>query len=560
MFARQSHLAMPPPPVWLHVDGVSVPSEIHQFQPSIRSYDYQTKHLQSPVQSPASPLNSPATNVSYSITTIDGPNIHNNVTKQQKILENVDMPKKVFKDRQIKKVKSLPGLIKGTALSRNAPSQTSTFTSPAASTTSVNTLQDDQLPLVTFENSDDGLPIPQTIEQQNEIRRPRVYFADYNRIQFIEENDEMSQQQQIPINDEPRHSRTRLSRKTSNTNTTNHTTPSIQRSPARQNFTCPTSRHPCHQTGQESITKKEQLLTKSRIQQSHILNLPDIISQILPNETSSYENYILKREKPVNRLLKPSITVANNLAFEVSSEATRTSNGRSSPIYDSSIGSHKSDSGDSDNGQIPTGNASISSTRTNQKRPTLQTISLRQQFASPTKLKSTDITSFNNTNHQQSQMSRSMPNTQRSNSLKISSTRIIDNNDDHYHHHSNESSIPLEKLSTSSSNESNTQSRRSYIVHYNTKKPLGGSTINYPSESIRYSKKSHSNEPTDGNFRNVLTIVRPAYGLGTSAPLNKSTLVSNASTISTTEDARSLRNPSMRVPLEFNMTSNTITV
>ncbi|CAF0755913.1 unnamed protein product [Adineta steineri] len=51
MFAKQSHLTMPPP-LWLHVDGVSLPTDIHQYQSSVRSYDYQTKHLQSPAQSP----------------------------------------------------------------------------------------------------------------------------------------------------------------------------------------------------------------------------------------------------------------------------------------------------------------------------------------------------------------------------------------------------------------------------------------------------------------------------------------------------------------------------
>lgn len=115
MFVKQSHSAILPP-VCLHVDGVSLPTDIRQFQPPpVRSYDYRTKHLQSPVQSPTPPLISPVTNVSYSVTMIDNPfshNNNNNMNKQYRILENVDMPKKLFKDRQIKKAKSLPGLIK----------------------------------------------------------------------------------------------------------------------------------------------------------------------------------------------------------------------------------------------------------------------------------------------------------------------------------------------------------------------------------------------------------------------------------------------------------------
>ncbi|CAF4371955.1 unnamed protein product, partial [Rotaria magnacalcarata] len=51
MFLEQSHLAMPPS-VWLHVNGVSLTTDIHHYQAPVHTYDYQTKHLQSPVQSP----------------------------------------------------------------------------------------------------------------------------------------------------------------------------------------------------------------------------------------------------------------------------------------------------------------------------------------------------------------------------------------------------------------------------------------------------------------------------------------------------------------------------
>jgi len=106
MFVKQSHSTMLPP-LSLQVDGISLAADIQPYQPPVRLYDYRTKHLQSPVQSPTPVEISPATNVSYSVTMIDGPYTTN---KQHKILENVDMPKKLFKDRQIKKAKSLPGL------------------------------------------------------------------------------------------------------------------------------------------------------------------------------------------------------------------------------------------------------------------------------------------------------------------------------------------------------------------------------------------------------------------------------------------------------------------
>ena len=109
MFAEQSNLAMPPS-VWLHINGVSLTTDVPSYQPTMHAYDYRTKHLQSPVQPPTPPLISPSTIVPYSITMIDGP--FNNNTKPCQKLENTDMPKKFFVDRHIKKAKSLPGLIK----------------------------------------------------------------------------------------------------------------------------------------------------------------------------------------------------------------------------------------------------------------------------------------------------------------------------------------------------------------------------------------------------------------------------------------------------------------
>jgi hypothetical protein len=109
MFVEQSHLPMPS--VWLHVNGVSLSTDTHQYQPPVHTYDYRTKHLQSPVQPTTPPLISPPLTVPYSITMIDGP-FSTNMNKQYKKLENTDMVKKLFLDRQIKKAKSLPGLIK----------------------------------------------------------------------------------------------------------------------------------------------------------------------------------------------------------------------------------------------------------------------------------------------------------------------------------------------------------------------------------------------------------------------------------------------------------------
>ncbi|CAF5101990.1 unnamed protein product, partial [Rotaria sp. Silwood1] len=47
--------------------------------------------------------------IPFTTTMIDG---QQNIRQQYHRLENADLPKKLFIDRQIKKVKSLPGLIK----------------------------------------------------------------------------------------------------------------------------------------------------------------------------------------------------------------------------------------------------------------------------------------------------------------------------------------------------------------------------------------------------------------------------------------------------------------
>jgi hypothetical protein len=85
-FTEQFHLDMPPPG-WLHINGVSLSTDVHQQSPY--TSDQQTKHVLSP------PM--PFTTMS---------------DKQYQKFENSDMPKKLFIDRQIKKAKSLPGLIK----------------------------------------------------------------------------------------------------------------------------------------------------------------------------------------------------------------------------------------------------------------------------------------------------------------------------------------------------------------------------------------------------------------------------------------------------------------
>lgn len=113
MFVEPSNLALPPS-VWLHVSGVSLTTDVQPYQPPVHTYDYRTKHLQSPVQPPTPPAASPVTIVPCSVTVIDGPytNSTYSLNKQIQKSEDAEMPKRFFIDRHIRKARSLPGLVK----------------------------------------------------------------------------------------------------------------------------------------------------------------------------------------------------------------------------------------------------------------------------------------------------------------------------------------------------------------------------------------------------------------------------------------------------------------
>lgn len=91
-FTEQSHLDMPTPG-WLHVNGVSLSTDVQQQVVSLSS-EHRTRPTHSPIP------NNPA------------PFTATNIERQYQKLEDADLPKKMFIDRQIQKAKSLPGLIK----------------------------------------------------------------------------------------------------------------------------------------------------------------------------------------------------------------------------------------------------------------------------------------------------------------------------------------------------------------------------------------------------------------------------------------------------------------
>lgn len=92
-FTEQFHLDMPMPG-WLHVNGVSLSTDVQQ-----QTIPTSSEHRTGPTQSPML-NNNPA---SFTAT---------NMERQYQKLEHADLPKKLFIDRQIQKAKSLSGLIK----------------------------------------------------------------------------------------------------------------------------------------------------------------------------------------------------------------------------------------------------------------------------------------------------------------------------------------------------------------------------------------------------------------------------------------------------------------
>lgn len=92
-FTEQSHLDMPSPG-WLHVNGVSLSTDVQQQAVALPSSEHRTRASDSPITNNPPPFTA------------------TNIERQYQKLEYADLPKKLFLDRQIKKAKSLTGLIK----------------------------------------------------------------------------------------------------------------------------------------------------------------------------------------------------------------------------------------------------------------------------------------------------------------------------------------------------------------------------------------------------------------------------------------------------------------
>ena len=298
--------------------------------------------------------------------------------------------------------------------------------------------------------------------------------------------------------------------------------------------------------------KKQQLLASPRPHSSRLTHLPEILNQSLPVESTSNEKHLLQREKSFVRLPKSIIEIPSVLSADLSPEDTHQSISHSSPLADSHISTHESECGENINGVSIHSSSSVSQTSVNRPRPSLRTISLRQQFISSVKSKPTGISSVMNTNHHYQQL-----NTRRSASLKQASLPIPNENDDA--RPNNGISSIMENNRSILSNRSAKQLKRSDVIHFNSKNPLGGNAMND-------STRTHVHEPTPERFQNLLTVVRPPYGNGNGFSPTITSITPSDSTIQSIHhhhsmgNYRSTRVASARESFGYHPTSNTIIV
>lgn len=415
--------------------------------------------------------------------------------------------------------------------------------------------------MVTLDNDDDSLP-----NQSMDLRsRPRVFFADFDKIQMIDPQNDESQKNGTSNNYPRRRHRRRLTKKTSTTSTNNQTSPSIQQTQILENLSHPLSRQPA----QELRIKKQQLFISPRVQSSRTTTqLPDILNQSCSTETPLNDNFnrkhLLQREKPISRLAKQVIEIPIALPRDTPSEEPVESNSRASPTSDSHPQNLQLESNDTVTNVSIEHTPSISQTSISRSRPSLRTISLRQQFISPIKSKATAVPTTTSTHfYFPPQPTHSLTNAHRSTSLKHSILRATEDIDD--------PRLTQGSLITTESNLPLTTTRsvkplkRSDAIHFNSKNPFAGTSNNDPT-------KHQIQQTTPKRFQNLLTVVRPPYGGGggNGTPSTNPSPLSNASTTQAVTQqpppplakaqARPLRSTSAREHFRYPFNPNTVVV
>jgi hypothetical protein len=386
----------------------------------------------------------------------------------------------------------------------------------------------------TLDNDDESFPIHQHQERTNEIRRPRVSFSDFNKVQFFEGSSDGSQ------STHRRHRQRSLKKSTTMMANTHVSPPSIQHSQTLFAPYRPLSRQ--QPIAHELNIKKQRLIPSPRGHSSRMTHLPDILNQSLPSETAIHEKYPLQREKTLFQYPEPAMELSVNSSTDISRESTRAGGIRPSVVQD-----YYDQNDISINPLL--NSSSFSSSLSNRQRPTLRSISLRQQFISPTKSKPI---SFSTTNHQP------IINPRRSASLKNSIQHNHSMNDDHDDIH-NQSLFSMYENRPMTGISSTKQVKRNYIIHFNSKNPFNGNRTIDSNESIRPYTKSNPHELSQQRFHNVLKIVRPPYITGLQNVHHDSTLL-QPTTHHLNGSIRSSRANSGHGSQEFHIASNTIYV
>jgi hypothetical protein len=235
-----------------------------------------------------------------------------------------------------------------------------------------------------------------------------------------------------------------------------------------------------------------------------------------------------------------------NSSAEISRESTRAGGIRPSAIHDYNDQHVKLDMGDSSMNTL-LNSSSMNSSFTSRQRPPLRTISLRQQFMSPIKTRSTSISN----NHQ------TITNPRRSASLKHKISRIHSIDDDHDDIHTNGllstyENRPMTGISSSK------QLKRNFITHFNSKNPSNGNTPVDSYEINHHSNKSNSHEASQERFQNALKVVRPPYISSISGTHYDPAV--HTTTNHTNGSIRSSRTNSGQKSHEYHNTSNTVYV
>lgn len=362
-------------------------------------------------------------------------------------------------------------ILRGTALSHHGSANSAFSTKQSAG------IVDDMRSTTAPENEDESLHSHQIIERNHEIRRPRVSFSDFNKVQFFEENDDNTYQQSSTNR---RHRNRSAKKLTSVILNTQVSPPSIQHSQTLYTPYRPLSRQ--QHIGHELNIRKQQLIPSPRAHTSRITHLPDILNQTLPHDT-----LVPQREKTFYQFPEPANENPINSSAEISRESTRAGGIR--PTVNTTESFDQNDF--TTNSFL--NSSSITSSTTSRQRSNLRSISLRQQFISPIRLKQTNTQTVTN-----SRRSASFKNT-------ILRNHSLDENQNDLSNQNFENR-PMTGISPSR------HSKRNYIIHFNSKNPFNGNATIDTYDSARQSSiKTNFHETSQENFQNLLKIVRPPY-------------------------------------------------